>query len=175
MANLQQNCQAKPISSQLPDGTKSFSFAAGHTTALAFVRVDRNQKSVAVGVGEFVSLQVGAVIERAVHFEAVIVLGPKIFYIPQYHALAIGTRLTRQLHGGHLTTTQRGVDDIPSPTNLDRSFLHFQFAPFQTVRLENHRRESVPLLFVRGWIERYHHPFSFLVCAPLVAKISGQP
>src|SRR5229473_1728344 len=60
-------------------------------------------------------------------------------------------------------------------TDLDWSFLHFQFAPFQTVGLENHRRKSVPLFFVRGWIERYHHPLSFLVCAPLVAKISGQP
>jgi hypothetical protein len=31
------------------------------------------------------------------------------------------------------------------------------------------------LFFVRGWIERYHHPLSLLVCAPLVAKISAQP
>jgi hypothetical protein len=32
----------------------------------------RNQEGVPVGVGEFVSLDIGAVIERAVHFEAVI-------------------------------------------------------------------------------------------------------
>src|SRR5207253_9035978 len=47
-------------------GAKSnevLSLAARHATTLAFVCIDRNQKSVAVGVGEFVSLQVGAVIE----------------------------------------------------------------------------------------------------------------
>src|ERR1700674_27075 len=148
---------------------------ARHAAALAFMRIDRNQKSIPVGVGEFVSLHIGAVIERTVHLEAVIVLCPKIFYVLQYHAIAIGARLALQLHRRHFTTTKRGVDDIPSPANLDRSFLHFQFAPFQTVRLENHGRESVPLLFVRGWIERYHHPFSFFVCAPFVAQIPSQP
>src|SRR6267143_4451083 len=151
------------------------SLAARHATALALMRIYRNQKSIPVGVGEIVSLYIGAVIEGTVHFEAVIVLGSKIFYIPQYHALAICSRFTRQLHGGHLTTTQRGVDDVPGPANLDRSFLYFQFAPFQAVRLENHRGESVPLFFVRGWIERYHDPFAFLACAPLVPQISGQP
>src|SRR6266446_10212976 len=130
------------------------SLAARHANALAFVRIYRNQKSIPVGVGEIVSLYIGAVIEGTVHFEAVIVLGSKIFYIPQNHALAIGARLTLQLHGGHLTTTKRGVDDIPSPTNLDRSFLHFQFAPFKTVRLQNHGRESVPLFFRSRGIDR---------------------
>src|SRR5229473_2010957 len=148
---------------------------ARHATGLALVRIDRNQEGVAVGVGEFVSLYIGAVIEGTIHFKTVIVLSPKIFYVLQYHAVAIGARLTLQLHGGHFTTTKPSVDDIPSPTDLDRSFLHFQFAPFQTVRLENHGRESVPLLFARGWIERYHDPFSFFVCAPLVAKIPSQP
>jgi hypothetical protein len=38
-----------------------------------------------------VSLYIGAVIEGAVHFKAIIVLRPKIFYIPQHHALAIPT------------------------------------------------------------------------------------
>jgi hypothetical protein len=33
---------------------------------------------------------VGAVVERAVHFEAVIVLSPKILDVSQYHAFAIG-------------------------------------------------------------------------------------
>src|SRR5216683_4868106 len=103
------------------------SLAARHATALALMRIYRNQKSIPVGVGEIVSLYIGAVIEGTVHFEAVIVLGPKIFYIPQNHALAIGSRLTLQLHGGHLAATKRGVNDIPSPTNLDGSLLYFQF------------------------------------------------
>src|SRR5713101_8499632 len=83
------------------------SLAARHATALALMRIYRNQKSIPVGVGEIVSLYIGAVIEGTVHFEAVIVLRPKIFYIPQNHTLAIGARLALQLHGGHLTTTKR--------------------------------------------------------------------
>jgi hypothetical protein len=51
---------------------------ARHAAALALVR--RNQKGVAVGVGEFVSLYIGAVIEGTIHFKPVIVLSPKIFY-----------------------------------------------------------------------------------------------
>src|SRR5882762_9199307 len=83
---------------------------ARHAAALAFMRIDRNQKSIPVGVGEFVSLHIGAVIERTVHFEAVIVLSPKIFYVLQYHAVAIGARLALQLHGSHFTTTKSGVE-----------------------------------------------------------------
>src|SRR6266849_4824227 len=118
----------KPPSMRGQNRTKSFSLVAGHATGLAFVRIDRNQKSVPVGVGEFVSLHIGAVIERAVHFEAVIVLRPEILDVPQYDAFAVGAVLALQLHRGHLTTTKTGADDIPSPINLDRSFLHFQFA-----------------------------------------------
>src|ERR1700736_5753466 len=83
-----------------------FSLVARHPAGLAFVGIDRNQKSVPVGVGEFVSLYIRAVIERAVHFEAVIVLGPEIPDVLQYDAFAIGTRLPFQLHGGHLTTPE---------------------------------------------------------------------
>ena len=58
------------------------SLAVGHAaTGLAFVSVDRNQESVAVGVGEFVSLDIGAVLERAIHFEAIVVLRPEIFHV----------------------------------------------------------------------------------------------
>ena len=52
--------------------TKSFSLAARHAAGFAFVRVDRNQKSVPVGVGELMSLHIGAVIDRAIHIEVVI-------------------------------------------------------------------------------------------------------
>src|SRR5258708_25784261 len=89
-------------------GAKSnevLSLAARHATTLAFVCIDRNQKSVAVGAGKFVSLYVGALIEGTVHFQAAMVRGSKKCYIPQYHALAICPRFTRQLHGGHSTTT----------------------------------------------------------------------
>jgi hypothetical protein len=56
---------------------KVLSLAARHAASPTPVRIDRNQKSVPVGVGEFVSLYIGAVIERAVHLEAIIVLGPR--------------------------------------------------------------------------------------------------
>src|ERR1700719_1127244 len=151
------------------------SLAAGHATGLAFARVDRNQESIPVGVGKLMSWHIGAVIERAIHFEAVVVLCSEIPDVLQYDAFAVSTTLALELHRGHLTAAERRVDEIPGPTNLDRSFLHFQFAPLQTVRLENHGRKSLPLFFVRGWIERDHYPFAFLVCTPLVAKISGQP
>src|SRR5260370_40652651 len=115
--------------------TKSFSLADRHAAGLAFVRVDRNQKSVPVGVGEFMSLHIGAVIERAIHFEAVIVLRSEILDVLQYDAFAVGAALGLQLHRRHLTTSKTGVDDIPCVIDLDWSFLHFQFAPFQTLRL----------------------------------------
>ena len=98
---------AKPANA----GAKSkevLSLGARHATTLALVGIDRNQKGIPVGVGEFVSLQIGAVVERAVHFEAVIVLSPEIFYVFQNHSLAVGARLALQLHSGHLTATQRG-------------------------------------------------------------------
>jgi len=58
------------------------SLAVGHAAAgLAFVSINRNQESVAVGVGEFVSLHIGAVLERAIHFEAIVVLRPEIFHV----------------------------------------------------------------------------------------------
>src|SRR5713101_7070873 len=78
--------------------------AARHATTLAFVGIDRNQKSISIGVGEFVALHVGAVIEGTVHFEAVIVLGSEILDILQDDAFAVGAGLALQLHGGHLTT-----------------------------------------------------------------------
>src|SRR5712691_4470757 len=58
------------------------SLAAGHAaTGLAFVSINRNQESVAVGVGEFVSLDIGAVLERTIHFEAIVVLRSEIFHV----------------------------------------------------------------------------------------------
>src|SRR5258708_32065450 len=128
----------KPPPSAGAKGTRSLSVAARHAAGRTLVCIDRNQKSVPVGVGEFVSLYVGAVIDRAVHFETVIVLRPEIVDVLQYDAFAVSAALTLQLHGGHLTTTKGSVDDVPSPTDLNRRFLHFQFAPFQSVRLENH-------------------------------------
>src|SRR2546429_8022675 len=109
------------------------------TTGLAFMRIDRNQKRITVGVGEFVSLDIRAVLERAVHIEAIIILRPEIFDVLQHNAFAIGALLPLQLHGGQLPSTQRGGDDVPSSIDLYRRFLHFQFFPFQTVGLENHR------------------------------------
>ena len=61
------------------------------------------------------SLHIGAVIERAVHFEAIIVLSTEIVDVLQYDAFAIGAPLTLQLHGSHLTTTKGSVDDVPCP------------------------------------------------------------
>src|SRR5256886_13153738 len=110
------------------------------TTGLAFMRIDRNQKRITVGVGEFVSLDIRAVLERAVHIEAIIILRPEIFDVLQHNAFTIGALLPLQLHGGLLPSTQRGSDDVPSSIDLNWSFLHFQFFPFQTVGLENHRR-----------------------------------
>src|ERR1700694_3519604 len=103
----------KPPSMRGQNRTKSFSLTARHAAGLAFVRVDRNQKSVPVGVGEFMSLHIGAVIERAIHFEAVIVLRSEILDVLQYDAFAVGAALALQLHRRQLTTSKTGVDDIP--------------------------------------------------------------
>src|SRR5438876_12391990 len=125
------------------NGTKSFtqsSLIRHTTTGLALMRIDRNQKRIPVGVGEFVSLDIRAVLERAVHVEAIIVLCPEIFDVLQHNAFTIGALLPLQLHGGHLASTQRGGDDVSSSIDLNWGFLHFQFAPFQTIGLENHGR-----------------------------------
>jgi hypothetical protein len=45
-----------------------------HTNSLALVRVDRNKKSIPVGVREGVSSHIRTVLQRAVQFEAVVVL-----------------------------------------------------------------------------------------------------
>jgi hypothetical protein len=75
--------------SQMPGGrANEVASLARHAATLAFVRIDRNQKSISVGVGEFVSLYIGAVIEGTVHFEAVIVLCPKIFFAGGWGAWA---------------------------------------------------------------------------------------
>jgi len=69
--------------------------------------VDRNQKRVTVGVGEFVSLDIRAVLERAVHLEAIIVLRPEIFDVLQYNAFAIGALFPLQLHGAQASVWRR--------------------------------------------------------------------
>ena len=61
----------KPPPSAGAKQNEVFSLAARHAAGRTLVCIDRNQKSVSVGVEEFVSLHIGAVIERAVHFEAV--------------------------------------------------------------------------------------------------------
>lgn len=90
-----------------------FAVAARHAAGFALVRVDRNQKSVPVGLGEFMSSHIGAVIDRAIHIEAVIVLRSEILDVLQYDAFAVGAALALQLHRRHLTTSKTGVDDIP--------------------------------------------------------------
>src|ERR1700693_1127681 len=77
--------------------------AARHASTLAFVGIDRNQKSISVGVGEFVALHVGVVLERTVHFEAVVVLGSEILNVLQDDAFAVGAGFALKFHGGHLT------------------------------------------------------------------------
>ena len=71
------------------------------------MRIDRNQKRIPVGVGEFVSLDICAVLERAVHFEAVIILRPEIFDVLQYNAFAIGALFPLQLHGAQASVWRR--------------------------------------------------------------------
>src|SRR6266446_6266249 len=82
---------------------RRFLLASTHAASFALVGIDRNQKSVSVGVGEFVALHVGAVLEGTVHFEAVIVLGSEILNVLQDDAFAVGAGFALQLHGGHLT------------------------------------------------------------------------
>jgi len=59
------------------------------------------------------SSHIGAVIDRAIHIEAVIVLRSEILDVLQYDAFAVGAALALQLHRRHLTTSKTGVDDIP--------------------------------------------------------------
>ena len=61
------------------------------------------------------SLYIGAVFERAIHFEAVIVLRSEILDVPQYNTFAVGAALALELHRSHLTTTKTGADDISRP------------------------------------------------------------
>src|SRR5260370_34893013 len=103
----------KPPSMRGQNRTKSCSVADRHAAGLAFVRVDRNQKRVPVGVGEFMSLHIGAVIERAIHFEAVIVLRSEILDVLQYDAFAVGAALALQLHRRHLTTSKTALTISP--------------------------------------------------------------
>src|SRR5258708_14021680 len=63
--------------------------ARSHAAALAGVRVDRNQESIAIGVGELVALRVGAVLNGLVQLEAAIILCAEVLYIPQHHAGAV--------------------------------------------------------------------------------------
>src|SRR5258706_8260323 len=149
---------------------------AGHAAAgFAFVGIDRDEESVPVRVGESVPLHISAVLEGAEHLEAVVVLRPEIFHVLQHHALTVRACLALQSHSRHLPAAKSGVDHVTGASDLDGSFLYFQFAPFQTVGLEDHGGKGVPLCFVGGGVEGDDHPCSLLFRAPLVAKISGQP
>src|SRR6266853_3300173 len=57
------------------------SAAPRHATTRAFLCVNRNQEGIPIGVGELVSLHIGAVLERAVHLEAVVILGTKVLHV----------------------------------------------------------------------------------------------
>src|ERR1041385_2546696 len=121
------------------------------------------------------SLNIRAVIERAVEFEALIVLRSEIFHVPQYHALAVCARFALQLHMGHFTATQLGFNDVAGTADLNCCFLNFQLAPFESVGLKNHGRQRITLSFACGRVERNRHPLSFFVGAPLVPEISCEP
>src|SRR5215831_15799078 len=104
---------------------QSLLLGSSHAGRFAFMRVDRNQESVPVGIREFVPLHIGAVLQGAIHGEAAVILSSEIFDILQNHSLTIRTALTLQLHRSHLATTTRSVYDVPSTADLDRRFLHF--------------------------------------------------
>src|SRR6266404_6620809 len=72
-----------------------------HAATVAFSRIDRNQESVAVGIGERVAGKIGAVLDGAVQFEPAVVLRAKVLYIPQYDTRAVRARLALQFHRGH--------------------------------------------------------------------------
>jgi hypothetical protein len=80
------------------------------------VRVDRNQKSIPVGVGELMSLHIGAVIDRAIHIEAVIVLRSEILDVLQYDAFAVS------LGGGQMASMKLKREGGLRPPAAGRSF-----------------------------------------------------
>src|SRR5256712_5170742 len=151
------------------------SAAPRHATGLAFLCLDRNQESIPVGVGELVPLHIGAVLERTIHLEAVVVLGAKILHVPQYDSLAVRAGLALQLHGRQLTAPKLGLSNVAGTADLNRGFLHLQFTPFEAVGFENHRCESIALLFSGGRVEGHNDPTPLFACAPLISKIPGQP
>src|SRR5258708_21144175 len=63
--------------------------ASAHPAALACLRIDRNQESVAVGIREFVALCVGAVLDGLVQLEAAVVLCAEGFYVSHNHAVPV--------------------------------------------------------------------------------------
>src|SRR6516165_11473763 len=67
--------------------------APRHSRSLAFLCLDRDQESVPVGVRELVPLHIGAVFERAIQLETVVVLGAKVLHVLQYNSLPVCARL----------------------------------------------------------------------------------
>src|SRR5215475_3735127 len=146
-----------------------------HSRGFTFMRVNRDQESVAVSVGELVALAIGAVLNGSVELEAVIVLCAKVLHVFQDDTLAVSSGLAIQFHPRQLAVAEFGLHEVPSAGNLNRGFLHFQFAPLEAVGFENHGRERVALLFSGRWIERHDHPLAFLVRTPFFAQIAGEP
>src|SRR5215472_15042719 len=134
---------------------------SSHSAGFTFMCVNRDQEGVAVVIGELVALAIGAVLNGSVELKAVIVLCAKVFHVFQNDAFAVSSGFAFQFHLRQLAIAEFGLHDIPSAGDLNRGFLHFQFAPLEAVRFENHGRERLALLFSGGWIERYHHPLAF--------------
>src|SRR5215475_5753229 len=146
-----------------------------HASGLAFMGVNRNQESVAVGIRELVALSISVVLDGSVELESAIVLRAKVFHVLQDDSVPVGSGLSFQFHFRQLAIAELSFYDISSAGDLDGSFLHFQFAPLEAVGLENHGRERFALLFRGGWIKRHYYPLAFLVCTPLIAQVTGKP
>ena len=72
--------------------------------------------------------------------------------------------------GGNMNMLWRALEGIPEGANVNT--YEYVTQTFKNIALA---KVATSLFFVRGWIKRYYYPFSFLVCTPLVAQISGQP
>src|SRR5262249_42369311 len=98
-----------------------------------------------------------------------------IFHVLQHHAPTVGSRFTLQLHVGHLTPTKFGFHDVSGAADLNGSLLHVQFTPFETVGLENHGRQCIPLFLAGGWVKRNAYPPPFFFRTPPLPRSPGEP
>src|SRR5713226_6432847 len=80
--------------------------ARSHAAAFACLRIDGNQESVAIAIGELVALRVGAVLNGLVQLEPAVVLCAEVFYVSQNHAASVRAGLALELHGSHLAAAQ---------------------------------------------------------------------